>query len=182
MTYCPKLYKLVEKGLEQKKSLKEIGQDLCPGVKHPEAKISRIVKMTMGLEEGKKFLLTNKWTGYKLPKNPTGRNGKDKPENSGLESNPKSEETPKKEVPVIINLGEAGPSPYAKDIEPEPEAEKETEKFNIEIGYTVKNHLDYIKEKITYRYGEPIETDSSVIIFLLRASGLWDYERFRKKD
>ncbi len=154
MTYCPKLYKLVEKGLEQKKSLKEIGQDLCPDVKNPQGKIARIVKMTMGKEEGTEYLIKNKdWTKYTPPHNKDGKNKnkKDKAKNFGS-------------YPKITEIAE-------EDETPEKIAEEE---IQIPIKPIVKKRLDFIMKNYSTRTGQPIDSYNKAIRFALRTAGLWD--------
>ena len=77
MTICETMFAAVDKRLKEKKSLEEIGNDLCAGVKNPRGKAIRIVKAY----KGKKYLKENaKWLGYK----PDSIRSKGRPEENRL--------------------------------------------------------------------------------------------------
>jgi hypothetical protein len=189
MSYCPKLFEKVKKSIDEKKSIEEIGKDVCGKVKFPERKIRRIIRISFGKknrEEAQRYLEEHaEILKYKKPNNPSGINkptvevknftSKKEETSEGLVETP--EETSEGLIPETIKTVESN----KLNFKPEDE-EPEQEPIQIDIKPTVRNHLNYIKENITYKYGKPIETDNSAIIFLLRASGLWDYERFREKS
>jgi hypothetical protein len=63
MTACEKMYNLLDKLLEQKKSLNEIGEYLCDSVEHPRLKAIRLIKQ----HKGEQYLKDNAgWLGYNL--------------------------------------------------------------------------------------------------------------------
>lgn len=61
--YCTKLFLSLEKRLEEKKSLNEIGQELCDTVDDPRGKAIRLIK----INKGEKYLIDNAdWLGYQV--------------------------------------------------------------------------------------------------------------------
>lgn len=71
--YCEKLLDGTDKRLEQRKTLEQIGEELCAGVKDPRDKAMRLVEML----HGKEYLIANaKWLGYDTGhiRNPSGEN------------------------------------------------------------------------------------------------------------
>lgn len=62
----------IDKRLEEKKSLEEIGCELCDAVKDPKGKALRIIKNY----KGKKYLVDNaEWLGYDVVKSAFGEAG-----------------------------------------------------------------------------------------------------------
>ena len=75
MTICSKTLDAVRKRLEERKSLDEIGQELCDAVDDPRGKAIRMVKQAMGKDDAEKYLTENaEWLGYKVNyiRNPEG--------------------------------------------------------------------------------------------------------------
>lgn len=60
MTICSKMYEALDKRLEEKKSLDEIGSELCDAVIDPRGKAIRLIKAY----KGEKYLKENEWLGY----------------------------------------------------------------------------------------------------------------------
>lgn len=70
MTICSKMYEALDKRLEEKKSLDEIGSELCDAVIDPRGKAIRLIKN----HKGEKYLKENaEWLGYEETNNPKGR-------------------------------------------------------------------------------------------------------------
>ncbi len=69
MTICDSTLKAVNKRLEQKKSLNEIGAELCDAVDDPRGKAIRLIKA----HKGEEYLIENAdWLGYNVSHNLTG--------------------------------------------------------------------------------------------------------------
>ncbi|MDP2364745.1 MAG: hypothetical protein Q8M94_13385 [Ignavibacteria bacterium] len=65
MTACEKMFLLLDKLLEQKKSLDEIGEYICDGVEHPRLKAIRLIKT----RKGEQYLKDNaEWLGFEFHK------------------------------------------------------------------------------------------------------------------
>lgn len=90
--YCTKLFEGLDKRLGEKKSLEEIGKELCDTVDDPRGKAIRLIKAHRGDE----YLKDNaNWLGYNIPHNKEGIN---EPKNFGSnESN---------EIALLIHTGE----------------------------------------------------------------------------
>ncbi len=59
--YCTKLFEALDKRLEEKKTLDEIGRELCDTVTDPRGKAIRLIKA----DKGEKYLIQNAdWLGY----------------------------------------------------------------------------------------------------------------------
>ena len=62
MTICSKMYEALDKRLEEKKTLDEIGSELCDSVIDPRGKAIRLIKARPG---GEQYLKDNAdWLGY----------------------------------------------------------------------------------------------------------------------
>jgi hypothetical protein len=69
MTICSKTLDAVRKRLEERKSLEEIGKELCDAVDDPRGKALRMVKQIMGKDNAEKYLIDNaEWLGYRTDK------------------------------------------------------------------------------------------------------------------
>jgi len=74
MTICSKMYEALDKRLEEKKNLDEIGSELCDAVIDPRGKAIRLIKA----HKGEQYLKDNaEWLGYETTNNPGGRYGSD---------------------------------------------------------------------------------------------------------
>ena len=74
MTICSKMYEALDKRLEEKKNLDEIGSELCDAVIDPRGKAIRLIKA----HKGEQYLKDNAvWLGYETTNNPGGRYGSD---------------------------------------------------------------------------------------------------------
>ncbi len=75
MTACDKLFEGLEKRLQERKSLDEIGKELCSRVKDPRGKVIRLIKLYKeGDAEG--YLRRNAdWLGYDTDKATVGEKG-----------------------------------------------------------------------------------------------------------
>lgn len=83
MTACEKMFLLLDKLLEQRKSLDEIGEYICDGVEHPRLKAIRLIKT----RKGEQYLKDNaEWLGYSLPFELPIEQSKDKQKCHGLDS------------------------------------------------------------------------------------------------
>lgn len=72
MTICSTMLAAIDKRLAQKKTLEEIGCELCDAVEDPKGKAVRIIKA----HRGEKFLRDNAdWLGYDVNKASSGKNG-----------------------------------------------------------------------------------------------------------
>ena len=72
MTACARMFKLLDELLAEKKSLKEIGAEMCDSVLSPRTKAIRLIKA----HKGEAYLIENaEWLGYDLEKIPTNQSG-----------------------------------------------------------------------------------------------------------
>ncbi len=63
MTACGKLFESLDKRLEEKKTLDEIGRELCDTVDDPRGKAIRLIKV----HKGEEYLIENSdWLGYNV--------------------------------------------------------------------------------------------------------------------
>ncbi len=63
--YCEKLFESLQKRLQERKTLRIIGEELCPEVEDHRAKVLRMLDIYMGEAAADQYLLENAdWLEY----------------------------------------------------------------------------------------------------------------------
>ncbi len=148
MTHCEKMLIAVEKRVEEGKSAKEIGEDLCDIVVDKKRKAKYLIDL----------LAAKKGVEYKdyVEAHPT----------LGLQPQKARKTKPKK--------NDKASDENSSDIEEPPEEKAEDEEIQIGIKPIVQKRLDYIMKNYSTEIGEPIDSYNKAIRFALRKAELWD--------